>query len=462
MGAYDLGFVHPTGYPLYLLIGHLFSRLPVGEVGFRLNLASAVFASLANGVLYLLIQRQTRSSWNSLVATALFATIPIYWSQSIRAEVYSLHMFLMLCAMYAWYKAYRECNLRSYVLVFIFLGLGVANHLTSILLWAAALVSSYWLDRRLRSATLPASLLGLLLGGVFYLYFPWRAQADLQIDYIRPYFNVDPGQLSGIWWMISGQAFRCLLVPPQGIEGVLREIARLAGDMVRGTLGVGLVLSLPGWAALGKSSRDWNRLLSLYFVANLVMYLGYGAIDKEVMFIPIYAALCIWFASGITVLVGWIASARTDLRLERINMLVSAAFLALILVGMFFDWRSVSLRGDLRTYAFANQVLEQAGPSTTIVSHWATASVIDYLLVVEGKRPDIDNYNADFYYLGIQESCRPVTEQQLLENGWIAWLADLSVQERLCFIEPLHGVPEGYRWQNRGLCWALIEDPPAR
>ena len=44
-GAYTLGIVHPPGYPLYLLIAHLFVQLPIGDVAYRVNLMSAVFGA---------------------------------------------------------------------------------------------------------------------------------------------------------------------------------------------------------------------------------------------------------------------------------------------------------------------------------------------------------------------------------------------------------------------------------
>src|SRR5690349_15544120 len=38
-----LGIPHPTGYPLYVLLGKLFTLLPVGDVAYRVNLSSAVY-----------------------------------------------------------------------------------------------------------------------------------------------------------------------------------------------------------------------------------------------------------------------------------------------------------------------------------------------------------------------------------------------------------------------------------
>src|SRR5689334_20638264 len=45
-----LGVPHPTGYPLYTLLNKLFSFLPVGDVAYRVNLGSAVYAALACGL----------------------------------------------------------------------------------------------------------------------------------------------------------------------------------------------------------------------------------------------------------------------------------------------------------------------------------------------------------------------------------------------------------------------------
>ena len=49
-----LGVAHPTGYPLFLLAGWLFSHLaPVGDPAFRISLLSALFSAATVGVVYL-------------------------------------------------------------------------------------------------------------------------------------------------------------------------------------------------------------------------------------------------------------------------------------------------------------------------------------------------------------------------------------------------------------------------
>src|SRR5919106_2347477 len=48
-----LGVGHPTGYPAYLMLTHLFTYLPFGDQAYRVNLASALYAALAVFVVYL-------------------------------------------------------------------------------------------------------------------------------------------------------------------------------------------------------------------------------------------------------------------------------------------------------------------------------------------------------------------------------------------------------------------------
>lgn len=62
-----LGVAHPPGFPLYVLLGHIATLIPIGSVAVRVNFASALFAALAASMLTLvsaeviLIAGQVRS-----------------------------------------------------------------------------------------------------------------------------------------------------------------------------------------------------------------------------------------------------------------------------------------------------------------------------------------------------------------------------------------------------------------
>src|SRR5437868_748787 len=55
VAAKYLGVAHPPGTPLYVLLAHLFTLLPFGNVAVRVNFASALFAALAASVMTLLV-----------------------------------------------------------------------------------------------------------------------------------------------------------------------------------------------------------------------------------------------------------------------------------------------------------------------------------------------------------------------------------------------------------------------
>ena len=92
-----LGIAHPTGYPLYTLLGWLWTHLlPLGDAAYRANLFSALAAALTVALLYRLLARVTGARVPALLAAAVFAISPLWGSPATLAEVYALHgLFLV-------------------------------------------------------------------------------------------------------------------------------------------------------------------------------------------------------------------------------------------------------------------------------------------------------------------------------------------------------------------------------
>jgi len=461
VGAYALGFVHPPGYPLYMLVGHLFSRLPFRDVGFRLNVMSAVFGALGTLVLYGLIYLQSGKWLSAVVGSLLFALSPIYWSQAIRAEVYTLHLFLVASSLCAWFCAFRFDKPGLVVLCYLLLGVGMANHLTTALLWASVLFASLWQGAKWRKLGLASSLLGLLIAAAVYLYFPWRSGTEIKIDYIYPYFGIALNRWSGLWWLISARAFHHSVYVGLGGVRLLQEILDFCVLVWDNTLGVGLLVGLLGWWRLQRTWPVWNLVLSVYALANAVLYLIYHVVDKEVMSIPLYAMVGIWAAHGIEGLVRQIAPHLQRWRSDRVNSLVHLALLLAIGIGAGLNGSSVTLSHNRRVYDFCVQLLEEVQPSTVIVNHWVTASVLDYLRLVEGKRVDVSSFHLDFYQLGLLSRYGSV-DDRAAEQAWFAWVDEQIEQRPLCFVEPLPALPSHLRWTRQGACWEPVPGDPSR
>src|SRR5215213_7667172 len=89
--AYVLGIPDYTGYPTYVMLGKLFTFLPVGDVAYRVNLASAVYAALAVVLVYLVGVQLTGRRIAAAAGAIAFAVSGLFWSQAIVAEVYTLN-----------------------------------------------------------------------------------------------------------------------------------------------------------------------------------------------------------------------------------------------------------------------------------------------------------------------------------------------------------------------------------
>lgn len=147
---YNLGAAHPPGYPLYTMLGKIFTYIPVGSVAFRVNLLSVFFGALTIPFLYLFLLRLMRGGQAALTAmrdrlialgvSLSFAFSSTMWSQAVIGEVYTLNAVfapMLLLTVLLWQE---EVFLRikgghpgfaeKYLLLLAFLlGMSLTNHL---------------------------------------------------------------------------------------------------------------------------------------------------------------------------------------------------------------------------------------------------------------------------------------------------------------------------------------------
>jgi len=146
--AYVVGLPHPPGNPLFVLIGRVFSILPLGSlsVAVKINALAALTSAVAAGMWFLVAERVCVSwlaeRWQRItggvVATIIGATAFTVWNQSVVNEkVYTVS--LMGLAIVSWLTV-RWCDDpdgpaadRTLVLIGYLLGLGNANHMMGLL-----------------------------------------------------------------------------------------------------------------------------------------------------------------------------------------------------------------------------------------------------------------------------------------------------------------------------------------
>ena len=109
--TYILGIPHPPGSPLFMLIGRIFTLIPLfDQIAARVNLISVLTSALTVWLGYLLIVKLT-SRWGKedpslwlrmgryvggMVGSFFLAFSMTFWSNAVEAEVYGLSMLLMI------------------------------------------------------------------------------------------------------------------------------------------------------------------------------------------------------------------------------------------------------------------------------------------------------------------------------------------------------------------------------
>ena len=175
--CFNLGIAHPTGYPLYTIIGRIFSLLPLGNSAFRVNIMSAFLGAMTVIVIYVIMRTLLVSVWKdavqkrrdreslrffknevpAVVASLTFAFSPLFWTQAIIAEVYTLHTTLIALLIFSLLRLSKSLSTSShstedtncpegdifekrrmhrYQFLFLFcflLGLSLGHHLTTLL-----------------------------------------------------------------------------------------------------------------------------------------------------------------------------------------------------------------------------------------------------------------------------------------------------------------------------------------
>ena len=189
--AYTLGLPHPPGNPLFVLIGRLFSILPIApNVAMRINILAALCSAGAAGMWFLITERVLvgwlAERWQrvsgGVLAALIGATAFTVWSQSVVNEkVYTVS--LLGLALVSWLTV-RWCDDpdggkadRLLVMIAYLTGLGYANHMAGFLAAPAVAVAVALRRPRtlLRWQLLLACAGALLLGMSPFLTQPLRA-----------------------------------------------------------------------------------------------------------------------------------------------------------------------------------------------------------------------------------------------------------------------------------------------
>jgi tetratricopeptide (TPR) repeat protein len=423
VAARSLGVAHPPGFPLYVLLAHAATWLPMGNIAERVNFASALFGALAVAALALVVTevlqwtpraspKKVRAPTGSsdagsaiipaLVAALLLAFARTLWSYATLAEVYTLNallIVLVILLMLRWRRSASEAGARRataavrgfdrplYAAALVFgLGLGVHHVTVGLMLPALALLVvatagwSFFASRRLVYAALCACA-----GLSVYLYLPIAASREAGLNW------GDPRTLQRIWWHLTGQQYQAYFSFSPGelgnqIAAFGRHAAREFGPWWCPT---GPLLIAVGCRTLFRRDRVLLAFLALIAACDVAYTLGYAiAEDMDAYYLPTYIAATIAAGAGALQILRW-AHARAA-RWPPAPLAAAAALLLVPVVALAGNFRFNDRSRYWIAQDYVDNILRTIEPHGLLLTlDWQVCSPFLYARAIAQQRRDV-------------------------------------------------------------------------
>jgi hypothetical protein len=435
-----LGIAHPTGYPLYTLLGKFFTLLPIGDAAYRVNLMSAFFAALTVVFIFLLVRVLTDSPLPAFLASLALAVSPVFWSQAVIAEVYALNAFFTALVVYLllrWEADRRQrpeastssvAASNSLLLAAFIYGLSLTHHRLMLLLVPAMALFAWLTEGRIfTNLKLVSRLILLFLAPLLlYAYIPLRGLHTSSLD--GTYQNT----WGGFFHHVTASGYNIF------ITGNPLAQSRPLGfywQLLVSQFGlVGVALGLVGLLASMRKPRP-SVLLGVAFALNAAFVLTYRVADIEVFAIPAFLLYAIWIGIG------------TDLMLNLVTHLAEKVFpqvgakasapCRLLLVTLFLlqplallrdNYPKLDLSQSWAVHDYGLDMLSQPlEENAVVIGILGEMTLLRYFQRTEGLRPGVVTVVAD----------RDEERLAAIEGA-------LAARRAVYVTRPIHALPEHY------------------
>jgi 4-amino-4-deoxy-L-arabinose transferase-like glycosyltransferase len=306
--VYTLGMTHPTGYPVFVLLGRIFTLLPIGEMAWRANLFIAVLGAMAVTGVYLIVR--LLGSWRLAAGFGAFvlAINPMFWFHAIIAELY-IPACAFSAAIILFVFLWRQKGAPQFLTVAGLLGgLSLGVHSTVALI-APGILLFLCLTAQSRRAWLAAlfgGVLGLALAlGSFLALDAYDNDAgyyNATVEHALSIWNLDQDDfnspLERLKFLYTGRQFQSQMFADP--DSVMRTNGRMYLDILQSTF-MPLTLGLVILGLLTGFFSHWREslLIILAWAAQILFAINYDVYDYYVFFIPTYVFIAIWAGIGL-------------------------------------------------------------------------------------------------------------------------------------------------------------------
>jgi hypothetical protein len=428
-----LGIAHPTGYPLFTMLGYLFSLIPLPFTNiFQLNILAAIYCAVATGAFSYTIkfcldnlssfknksavQKESskkikKKSKEKVEQTDKIAEIPenlkilsaifgglilafsrTFWFQSTSVEVYSLHLLLITLILLFLLKAYvsslEKDRLTNWLVFSFCLALGFTNHMTTLLILPGT-AYLYFSRYKFNSASFKKLAIMILffipILTLIYLYLPIRASQN-------PFLNWgNPVDWERIYRHISGKQYQVWLFTSFDSAG--KQLNHFF-NILPVEFYVGLVLTLIGLFVSIFRAKKLFLFIFITFAFTVLYSINYDIYDIDSYFLLAFIMLSFFAAFGVLKILE-IKSLPKNYALIIISVLVAVQF--------YFNFLNVNQSGIYTFEDYTKASLNGVPENSIIFSYqW------DYFISASNYYQYVDDYRQDV----------TVIDKELLRRSW--------------------------------------------
>lgn len=406
-----LGVAHPTGYPLYTIIGHVWTLLPlpfspIYSLNIFAGLCVAASAGIFSWMLTLIFglinqpktqQKKGKTATNilafspfaeyvtTIALSCLYAFSSIIWHQATSNEVYSLQLVVLTLSIALFLRAMTlepHHRLPALMLWIAIIGLGFGNHGTTILLAPAMIFMFFkrpqekfdisakrW--KELSLLTIP-----FIAGLCVWLYLPLRSAALPDFNWGEVHRSFDK-----FWYHASGKQFQIWMFNGSFSNNFQEFISLLPGQLGY----VGAAFTLIGIIQLFKRNGTIATFTALLFFGCVFYAFNYGIHDIEPYFSLAFIALFIFAAIGFAYVLTTIQTKSNNIALP----ITLTLLMTCINIGLHYKQADKSDDTVVRDYT---QIMVKNLPKNSVIfsSQWDYwCSAFWYKQSCENMRPDI-------------------------------------------------------------------------
>ncbi|MFH1073526.1 MAG: DUF2723 domain-containing protein, partial [Candidatus Firestonebacteria bacterium] len=447
--AYLLGIPHSPGYPLFCLLGKIFSFLPVGTIAFRVNLTAAFFAALTVLFLYYLLKKIISGSGIfAFLFAAVFAFSQAFWSQASTAKgaLYILNVFFLVLISYQlvlWYYARKDKYL---YLSSLFYGLCLTNHQTAIGFLPGFLLFIWVADRStFKKLKLIAGCTALFfLGLSVYLYLPLRAWEYPLIN------SNNPANLKGMLDHILRRQYGSLTKNAFSFSVFFSQLQNIFILLNKQFTIILMLMAAAGCYYMAKLLKPLFFMTLAVFLAvagGIVVLLNSeltsaGREVNNLFFIPLYVCAFLWIVFGIFMLKDKYRS-----KIVSFLALFTVFFFVLFLIKTNYNANDKSNNYLAFTYG-VNTLNSCENNAIIFVNEDTPLYQLAYLQFVEKARPDIivcDENGTAYRTLLTKE------DQGVVYKNYMAVKVEACLQAALKSGRPIYHTIESGVFANKAL-----------